>query len=622
MANPLLTIAALLFVIFQLIAHFTCAEAVDLDACGTMLQQKLQNVTQSTTNTTAPPDLSISYQQCVAECGGGLGNVNWQGFSQDFGAWLLPWISLMFQIPFGAERKSRLLELCVVLADEPFFPTLTEPLDDVVSFLITIGSPALASYSLQITHLNKYWIHREFMDIRYPNSELIPTVLSAFHHIPIQIEHRPPFLHSLIVLSKNDDFWSHLAAANKTRRWSIPLVVTYILVVFSVLLSIVDSATSNTRSTGFGITCVWAFLLPLIIGWLHTGCEPEPSHLRNSLAAANQHAWLATGERDGPVRMTNPMAIEFTQRPDVDLARKDELRPVPVFNYSRAFITPATAELILRLVKNAATNAKAKIPAGFSVGTGSPLWLEGEKGDINPENRVGTDDEVTGYCTRVLDRLERNSSSITTLERRSSSMTLDGTYTTRDHGLVTPSRWAPGIWKRVVIASLLALWLQWGTTGAAIMVNYITPPVGFGCYSFSFLLYGILSTSSFLFFLASSIFAHMSRPVPGEAATPPRSRTFQNAGAVVCRWIGKGLGVISGVGILAACFFQVTGSLVNCFCTSTTFNRGRHVVTFVGPHFDTSSPLIQSWVAGLITAFTTSILFGFSLYMGLPPRRR
>jgi hypothetical protein len=36
-----------------------------------------------------------------------MGDVNWQGLSQNFGAWLLPWITLMFQIPFGAERKFR-----------------------------------------------------------------------------------------------------------------------------------------------------------------------------------------------------------------------------------------------------------------------------------------------------------------------------------------------------------------------------------------------------------------------------------------------------------------------------------------------------------------------------------
>ena len=32
-----------------------------------------------------------------------MGDVIWETFSQSFGAWYLPWIALMFQIPFGAE---------------------------------------------------------------------------------------------------------------------------------------------------------------------------------------------------------------------------------------------------------------------------------------------------------------------------------------------------------------------------------------------------------------------------------------------------------------------------------------------------------------------------------------
>ena len=456
------------------------------------------------------------------------------------------------------------------------------------------------------------------MDIRYPNSKLIPTALSAFHHVPIQIESRPPFLYSLIVLSKNNDFWSCLAAASKTRRWSVPLVVTYILVVFSLFLAIADTTTSLSRSTGFGIACIWTFLLPLIIGWLHTGCEPEPSHLRNSLTAANQHAWVATRERDGPVQMKNTQAIEFARRPDINLARKEELRPVPVFNYSRAFITPAIAELLLKMMKNAAANASRETPDSYSAGTRSPSLVGSEEVDINPASRVATANEVIEYCTRVLEQPERSSDSTTTLEERPSPTVFDDTP--RDHGLVIPSRWAPEIWKRVLIASLLALGLQWGTTGAGIMVNYITPPIGLGCYSFSFLLYGILGTLSFFFLLASSILAHISRPVPGEATTP-RSRTFQNVGAVVCRWIGKGFGVVSGIGILFACFLQIAGLLENCFCGSMAFDKGRTIVISAGLNFTPTSQIMLSWIAGLSTAFITSILFSFSLYMAIPPRR-
>ncbi|KAF9648211.1 hypothetical protein BDM02DRAFT_3096835, partial [Thelephora ganbajun] len=411
----------------------------------------------------SPPPLNVSYEQCLAECGTGMGDIDWQGFSQNFGAWLLPWIALMFQIPFGAEQ----------------------PWDDVVSFFTTMGSPALAAYSLQITHLNARFIATAFMDVKYPNSKLIPTVLAAFHHVPVRISHRPPLLHSLIVLPQNNEFWSHLAAANKTRRWSIPLVMSYVLVIFSVILTLVDSISSRPGDIGYSIAAIWTFLLPLIIGWLQVGCEPEPSHLRNSLDAANLKAWVATEQRDQPVK--SPLAIEFMKVEDVDLAREDELKPVPVFNYSRAFVTPLNAELILELMKNAATNTEQRIPVGSPAGR-VPAWVEAEGGKIHPENRVGTDTEVTEYCTRTTDPL----------------------LPLHDPRLVTPSRWASGTWKRVAIASALALGLQWGTAGAAVMIHYIAPPPGLGCRAFSFLLYGTAGTLSFFLFLASSILAHMS----------------------------------------------------------------------------------------------------------------
>jgi len=47
----------------------------------------------------------MTYEQCLAECGGGLGDVNWSVFSQSVTTWYIPWIALIFQIPFGAEGE-------------------------------------------------------------------------------------------------------------------------------------------------------------------------------------------------------------------------------------------------------------------------------------------------------------------------------------------------------------------------------------------------------------------------------------------------------------------------------------------------------------------------------------
>ena len=498
-----------------------------------------------------------------------------------------------------------------------------------------MGSPASAAYSLQVTHLNKYWITEAFLDVEYPNSENIASVLTAFHHVPIQLEYRAPFLHSLIVLPENDKFWSQLAAANRTRRWNVPLVMSYVLIIFSLLLTIADSIVTLPGEDGYAIAAIWTFLLPLVIGWLYIGCEPEPSHLRRSLASANQNVWVATDQRGHPTKMTCPKAIEFSkvqgagaevgnagsEAGGVDLARNDELKPVPVFNYSRAFVTPMIAEVVLRLMKNAAANAKQEIPVGNSVDNGEvPVWVQDEAGKISPKNRVGTIPEVVEYCTRVLRPAKRNSGSVTTFEIQSAETTKN-TYPLLDHDLIVPSRWAPGIWKRIVVASMLALGLQWGTAGAAVFIHYIAPPPGLGCRSFLFLMYGLAATVSFFLFLASSILAHMSRPLPGQAPTRPWLRTYQETGATICRWAGKCMAIASSIVILLVCFFQVMGSFDTCFCNSTTFDKGIRMVVFTGINFVPDSKLIWLRIGGLIGAFVAAILFGCSMYAALPSRR-
>lgn len=66
--------------------------AVNLGQC----RAKLVNGT----NQSGPPE--ITYDQCVETCGGGPGEFMWTMFSQGFSSWLLPWIALIFQLPFGA----------------------------------------------------------------------------------------------------------------------------------------------------------------------------------------------------------------------------------------------------------------------------------------------------------------------------------------------------------------------------------------------------------------------------------------------------------------------------------------------------------------------------------------
>ena len=47
----------------------------------------------------------LTYDACRQHCGRGPESFNWTVFSQQFSAWLLPWLALVSQLPFGAESR-------------------------------------------------------------------------------------------------------------------------------------------------------------------------------------------------------------------------------------------------------------------------------------------------------------------------------------------------------------------------------------------------------------------------------------------------------------------------------------------------------------------------------------
>ena len=501
-------------------------------------------------------------------------------------------------------------------------------MEDVLSFLITIGSPALAAYSLQITNLNTRWLSRAFLDVKYPNSKAIPTVISAFHHAPVQISPYPTLLPSLIVLPQNDGYWNTLLrGVKKIRRWSIPLIMNFVWVTIGALLTLVGSFDpSSPGDVGNGIVAIWIYLLPLIIGWMYVGSEPEPNHLRECLETANLAAWVATDQ--SPVLAESipghrALAIDLVKADDVPSTRKDELKGNPIFNYSRVFIWSQNAERVLASVKNAASNAEQKIMVGSLGGGWDLVWVKGEHGNIPNENRDGRDDQVTQYCTVAFPPL---GPSTVGMPSPKSTRTLSTTpelpqFHEPQLGARNPSRWATGIWGRVVLATIFALGLQWGTAGGAIIVHYWEYPIGIGCRTFSFLMYAVASTLSFFLFLASSILAHISRPLPGQPHLQSRLFTLCDVGAIVCRWLGKAVAMLSAIGILVVCFFQVAGTFDTCFCASATIVKSGSIVFFLIDFLPGPAILESWWIGGLAMSSSTALLFGFSIYLSTPPRR-
>jgi hypothetical protein len=155
---------------------------------------------------------ALSYDLCTSACGTGPEPFSWTVFSSQFSAWLLPWLALVSQLPFGSQYKA----------------------DDVTSVLLTIGSPTLAAYSLVFTVLNGQWISRRLTGIRYPNVNMIWRVLSSFQQSALLVDDSEGMLASLLVLPENDDWWKGLAHdLDYAQTWSPSMIAQIIWVVIA-----------------------------------------------------------------------------------------------------------------------------------------------------------------------------------------------------------------------------------------------------------------------------------------------------------------------------------------------------------------------------------------------------
>ena len=492
----------------------------------------------------------------------------------------------------------------------------------------------------------------QFSPLYLPSSDHIPLAVSALQHIPFRIDGSGSLLPSLVILSQNNQYWQNLgAAAKRTRQWTIPVVMNIIWVLVAFLLTIVDSFVDFDNfvtlpgDAGYSITAMWTYLLPLIVGWLQVGSQPEANHLRRALDDANNIAYMATTTE--PALATHVTyrptyyAIEYSTKHD-NSSTTDEEKTAPIFNCSRVFIWSQSAEYISNLCKNAAAKAvrRTRVKRGKQ-------WRTDARGASVARNWIGNEAEVVQYCmTDYNPPVDPNSRGPQPLysafppSPRSSAMTAtthpginDSTQgllhrssgedeeapPTRDRALPEKPVFAMQVFCRVAYATALALGLQWGTTGAAVLIHLNTPPKGMGCRAMSFTVYGAAATVAFLLLLFSSILSHLARR---QNVDEKRSGLEILTGyiAALTRWLGKVIAFMNGLGILLSCIMQFAGVYDSCFCSSIIFGGDPNgLVSFTAEDIKGSEVYIY-WVGGIIMAYGASDLYSFAIYVAAPTR--
>ena len=218
-----------------------------------------------------------------------------------------------------------------------------------------------------------------------------------------------------------------------------------------------------------------------------------------------------------------------------------------------------------------------------------------------------------------------------------------------------------GIWIGIGFSAILAMFVQWGTTGAALMIAYLTPTKGLGCRSGGYLLYGSTATVSWLLLAMSSLFSHSTmlryqreqqkQPIvdphsarendttshvngiplihlvtPVSRSSSPKSLRSTSASiwyrvpvrglAAVTRYLGKTLAIANALFVVAISLFEFTGGFDNCWCKSDVIGLGNSgwVALFKTAH-DLEQVASVQWGMGVVFSVLVCVI-SFGVFWG------
>ncbi|KAF7304269.1 hypothetical protein HMN09_00828200 [Mycena chlorophos] len=546
----------------------TVVSAVNFETCLQEVRNGSWGLVGGTDNHGNPVPVSeataVTYELCQVACGTGQEPFSWNNFSQQFSAWLLPYLALMSQLPFGAKTR----------------------IDNLISILLAVGSPTLAAYSLALTVLNDHHIAQRFSHLSYPNVANAIRILSSLQQSAFRVVTDETLLASLIVLPENDEWWAELVEwLNYTQSWSISAVASILWVIIAYVFTVVDSFTSvvttysELNSNGQAVGSIFLWLLPVVIGWLQISPKCDFERVNAAVERANKIAFVAThdGEPVHASHVSTKRAISL--RRGSGIVHSDENHTAPIYNYARFLPWSMAVETVYVAFREASERS-----ANYRPVNSEQDWQKGDRTvRIRPENRKGSFEQVGAY-------VQFRSSEIEPPRR---------------------SRWGPGIISRFLVASCLALALTWGTIGAAVLVAFYTPTKGLACRSGSYLIYGVVSTLIWILLVLSSTLAHYASLVPTFKDRYQHTKTTRLAGitSVIMRRTAKTLAALNFIWVLLACLFQFSSFYDRCWCNSSVFYWREHAYNVILVTAADVAALNIPWVLGVALACGCATVF-------------
>ena len=120
-------------------------------------------------------------------------------------------------------------------------------------------------------------------------------------------------------------------------------------------------------------------------------------------------------------------------------------------------------------------------------------------------------------------------------------------------------------------ASIFALILQCGVTGAATIIIIFTPTVGLGCRSLGYAIYGGTAIVIMFLTIMSTIFVRISETCKERSRIVKGFTAFV---AVALRRICFLLALVNATGLIASSCLQFSNFLASCYCNASVTGRG------------------------------------------------
>ena len=154
---------------------------------------------------------------------------------------------------------------------------------------MTVGSPALAAYSLMITSFNVRMVYKRADRTKPEEKVEVAKALVAIQQTALQITTDQDLLKSI----RTDNNWRDeiLERLDKRNGWSLTTGFSIAWVVIAFSFTLIDSFValndpSSGGSDGLAVGILWLWLLCLVIGWLRVPIFSS-REVRTALRRAN-----------------------------------------------------------------------------------------------------------------------------------------------------------------------------------------------------------------------------------------------------------------------------------------------------------------------------------------------